>query len=140
MIRHAVFALFCILISIIDSKTRRIPDLILLVGFIVATGMNYGRPLSFLTERLSAAVFAFLTFLTVFTVSGGLGFGDVKFAALLGYWLGFRATLVLLFCTALFCVPVYFWGTVCRRWDKTVKLPFAPFLCAAALLAAEVSP
>jgi prepilin signal peptidase PulO-like enzyme (type II secretory pathway) len=88
-----------------------------------------------LFERIFCLCFAFMIFFAVFCIAkNGFGFGDVKFAAFLGYSLGFTGTVAMLYMVAIFCILVYSIGILCYHWNSTVKLPFAPFLGAASVL------
>ena len=84
-----------------DVRTREIPDAVpvgLVVAGIVATGMGWihGDWLPFILGGL-------LGFIVVlpFTLSGGIGGGDLKLVAALGLWLGPLLLLQALFWTAL---------------------------------------
>lgn len=83
--------------------------------------------------NLSAGIISFLIFYVIFTLSGGIGFGDVKLAGLLGYAVGLDGMLSMCLVAALFCMLVYILGIYIFRWNKTTKLPFAPFLSAGAV-------
>jgi prepilin signal peptidase PulO-like enzyme (type II secretory pathway) len=83
--------------------------------------------------NLSAGIISFLIFYAVFMLSGGIGFGDVKLAGLLGYAVGLDNMLSMCLVAALFCMLVYIPGIYIFRWNRMTKLPFAPFLSAGAV-------
>jgi len=138
-IRFLFIIIFTLIISVIDAKTLKIPDFLLLFFFIVLViiDIQISSGIWFLLERFIAVLFWASIFFLIYNYSGGLGFGDVKYAALLGYALGFEKSLVAFICTALSAILLYSIGIGVFRWTKTAKLPFAPFLSFGAL-AAEV--
>jgi prepilin signal peptidase PulO-like enzyme (type II secretory pathway) len=133
MYRVSFVCLLCLVISVIDVKTYTIPDVLLLIlgaGLLVWDIFNSNR-FMILSSTISALAL-FCVFFAVFHFAGGLGFGDVKFAALIGYALGFqKAVLACLFASL---AGIIFFGVVfiitkqgkCERCRK--KIPFAPFL------------
>ena len=126
---------FCLGIAVYDLKTYRIPD-ILLVSFALAIIISEGiQPVSIITVRLAVATAVFLLFAAVWFYSKGMGLGDVKYAALLGYILGIDGIVPALLYTAILSIGIYIMGIVLYHWPKTAKLPFAPFLSAGAIVA-----
>jgi len=133
--RYLLFAVFGILISIIDCKTFRIPNFILLLYFFLMLIFDFPISFSYIYDRLFAVLICFSIFLLIYHYSNGLGFGDVKYAALLGYILGFEKTAFAFLFTAISALLIYFIGLKVCRWEKTAKLPFAPFLTFGAFMA-----
>lgn len=59
----------------------------------------------------------------------GLGFGDRKFAAAAGLWIGWEQIALMLLiasCSALIFVLIQ--SAWCRKFDIAIRLPFGPFL------------
>jgi leader peptidase (prepilin peptidase)/N-methyltransferase len=125
---------FCIVIAIVDLKTYRIPDalLVFFVLFMVIT--EWGQPYTLVITRLVAAMLSFLLFAVIWLYSKGIGFGDVKFAAVLGYLLGYEGLVQAFFITAVLGIIIYLTGIVLFHWPKTTKIPFAPFMSAGAIM------
>jgi leader peptidase (prepilin peptidase)/N-methyltransferase len=137
MLKHFIFSIFCIIISTVDIKSQRIPDWLILTAWFFMFIFDVLRETVPWSEQIGCACFAFVVFYLVYVFSsGGLGFGDVKLASFLGYVMGLNGTIVLFCLVAIFSLMVYFVGKVFYQWNNDVKLPFAPFLCCAALLAA----
>ncbi|MCL2762097.1 MAG: A24 family peptidase [Treponema sp.] len=130
---------FCIVIAVIDIKTFRIPDVLLFSFALVLFFMEKSQPHTLLIARISTALIAFLLFGVVWYYSQGMGFGDVKYATLLGYLLGPDKLIQAFFYTALLSIVVYMLGIILFRWPKTTKIPFAPFLSAGAILALPIN-
>jgi prepilin signal peptidase PulO-like enzyme (type II secretory pathway) len=80
----AVFLAFALPISIIDVRSRRIPDRLLIpgCGFLLALRI-FAAPESLL-PALAAALFGAALFWIIRRATRGLGLGDVKFAAFMG--------------------------------------------------------
>jgi leader peptidase (prepilin peptidase)/N-methyltransferase len=79
-------------------------------------------------ERTVSAALCFSLFYFIFHYTGGLGFGDVKYAAALGYILGVRKMLLALVFTSIVALVFYSVCIFIFHWDKRAKAPFAPFL------------
>ncbi|TWT58862.1 Type IV leader peptidase family protein [Thalassoglobus neptunius] len=93
--------ILCMSAVFYDLREREIPDsipLCLLVTGLVATGLSWS-PISW-TDALLGVALAFV--ITVpFTLSDGIGGGDLKLVSGLGAWLGPALVLSLLFWTAI---------------------------------------
>jgi Flp pilus assembly protein protease CpaA len=137
MLYFFVFSILCIIISVVDIKTHRIPDWLILAAWVSMFVFDTLQGTVLWGERIGCACFTFAMFYLVHVFSsGGLGFGDVKLASFLGYVMGLSGTIVFLGLVAIFSLTVYIVGKVFYRWNNNVKLPFAPFLCSAAAVAA----
>jgi prepilin signal peptidase PulO-like enzyme (type II secretory pathway) len=132
MVNFCALALGCIVISIVDARTCRIPDWLLLAFFCALTA---AAPAAF-RNRLAPALICFTALYLPCRFCGGLGFGDVKYAALLGYALGPERYCAFLGAAALSSLLIYAAGTFFWGWGRKTKLPFAPFLSFGALAAA----
>jgi len=120
-------------IAVFDLKTYRIPDVLLLLFAFVVIILEGWQPYTFFFLRLFAAVLSFLLFGIVWYFSRGIGFGDVKYACLLGYLLGPEKLVFAFVITAFLGIVVYLTVLFFFRWSKTKKIPYAPFLSAGAV-------
>ena len=86
---------------------------------------------------LLASVFAFSFFLTVFLVSAGkwMGFGDVKYAALMGLVLGFPDIAVGLFLSFFLGAIIGLSMIALKRKEISSEIPFGPFLVSGTIAA-----
>ncbi|MDR1239711.1 MAG: A24 family peptidase [Treponema sp.] len=133
---RAFLVFFCILICLIDIKTRRIPDTLLALWLLYMLFSDLYTKNTASAEHIAAGTALFLLFFLLFSLtSGTLGFGDVKLAGVLAYALNLDQTLVMCLFSAFLCLIVYAVGILCYHWEKSVKIPFAPFLGAGALMA-----
>ena len=135
--RNVVVILFSLAISGIDGTCYRIPNPLLACFFLFIFFMDFSQSFSsfFYLERLGSIALVFTLFYAVYYYSGGLGYGDVKLAAILGYILGYEKAFMAFFFTAISGILVYIVGIKIFHWEKSAKIPFAPFLCAGAVIA-----
>lgn len=90
-------------------------------------------PLS-ITNLLLPAVGAFLFLaLNVFTRGGGLGFGDVKLALVMGYFLGWPGIGIALYLSLLTAATVSVLLVLLGKKTMKSTIPFAPFLTASTI-------
>ncbi|MFZ3073859.1 MAG: prepilin peptidase [Minisyncoccales bacterium] len=92
---------------------------------------------SIIFNPLLSGLFAALFFLAVFLVSRGkwIGFGDVKYALLMGLALGFPETLLALFLANFFGAIIGLGLIAARRKKMSSEIPFGPFLVGGTLIA-----
>ena len=128
-----IFSVFALPVSIIDIKTRRIPDILSVPCFLLVFIARLWHSPETMPFFLAASLFAFTLFFCISLGTGGLGFGDVKFAAVIGLVCGFPGVLAALF-TASVLGLIAALSPLFRAPDGTAPIPFAPFLCAGTLL------
>jgi prepilin signal peptidase PulO-like enzyme (type II secretory pathway) len=128
-----IFSVFALPVSIIDIRTRRIPDLLSVSCFILVLAARLWHSPETAPFFLAASLFAFALFFCVALGTGGLGFGDVKFAAVIGLVCGFPGVLAALFAASVLGLLAALFPLF-RGPDGAVPIPFAPFLCAGTLL------
>lgn len=124
-----VFVALLAAITLTDLERRVIPNAILLVGALIATGIVAATDPSSLPERLGAAVGGggFLL-LAALIYPRGMGMGDVKLAAVMGLFLGVSIVPALFVGIALGALAG-FW-LILRNGSAARKhaVPFGPFL------------
>ena len=146
----AMIALITVLIalSIIDMATYRLPDRIVLpalcgsIVWMTAVSLIAGRPEDVRSALVGALAFFIVLFAAHLVSPRGMGFGDVKLAALMGLFLGWATD------TVLDAVVLVLWamligfaiGTVAGfvillRRRSNQPFPFGPFLAAGTVLA-----
>jgi prepilin signal peptidase PulO-like enzyme (type II secretory pathway) len=131
--RTLVFTVMNMVISIIDIRTLRIPDRLLVWLLLVLLVFDRGVHPGTLLDQGIAGITGLLLFAAIYYFTGGIGFGDVKYAGIIGYALGTTKTCGALFLASLGGLIVFGIG-ILRRWQCNTRLPFAPFLAAAAIL------
>lgn len=131
-----------VVVTVIDIEHHRIPDRVVFPAFavagvlITAVSLWRGEP-GWIVSALIGSV-AFFAVLAVFNLvyPQGMGFGDVKFALLLGLFLGWVDPLLVLYGLLLASATgiVMAIPTVVRR-GRRAEFPFGPALCLGTLLA-----
>ncbi|ULQ59092.1 A24 family peptidase [Brucepastera parasyntrophica] len=134
-----VFLAFAVPISVIDIRSYRIPDILSLPCFILllivyCVTAPSDLPLALLSSSVSA-----ILFLLIRVTTKGLGFGDVKYAAVVGLFCGFPYILAAFLAAALTGLIAAVVLIVFLKKDRSVRIPFAPFLAAGAVAAHLVS-
>jgi prepilin signal peptidase PulO-like enzyme (type II secretory pathway) len=83
--------------------------------------------------RVMTALGAFIFFLMVFQFRGGLGFGDVKYAGVLGYVLGPRSIVSGMLYGVVLALAFWGAGKVLFGWDRRKRIAFGPWLSCGAM-------
>jgi len=137
MVLGIVLVAFLVPLTLIDLDSRTLPDRLTapaaVLALVLGTALDPGGE----SERLIAATAAGLFFFVAWYVKpGGMGFGDVKLAAVLGLFLG-QAVAVAVF--AALIAGVLVGAVVMRRMGvargRKTALPFGPFLALGGVLA-----
>jgi len=126
--------LILIPVTIIDIKTKRIPDVLTYSGIILIFFIK--------TFIESQAVFLSLIligsgfipfFLIWYFTKGKLGLGDAKLSAFLALVLGLRGWFLMLFLSSSIALIFAVTMLICKRMDKQARIPYAPFLSIGAI-------
>lgn len=144
-----LFVWVLLVVSVIDFETRRIPNALTytltpaLAVLLIAAAFAGGEPRRAATALIGGAgAFVFLLVLAL-VKPGGMGFGDVKYAAFLGLGLGYRslgAVMIGIFAAFLIGSVVSISLLVLTDRGRKDKVPFGPFLSLGALLGILVGP
>ncbi len=144
---EAVFvALFCsvlLALSAIDLEHKRLPNVIVLPSIVVALIWIAARSLTsgrwgIIRTAVECGLIAFAIFFVIALVSGGMGFGDVKLAGLIGLvagrfgWEEAAAAVLLSFFAGGFAGLALL---VTRRKGRKQTIPFGPALAFGGVLA-----
>ena len=129
-------------LAFIDLDTRRVPNVIVLpstaaaVAWVAVAALVRGE-LSLLVNSLASGAAGFVLLFVIAVVSGGMGFGDVKLAAFIGVTtgrLGYEAFVLALFGGFVLGGLVAIVLLVTKRRGRKDAIPFAPALCAGAVI------
>lgn len=134
-----------IVISFIDLEHRIIPNVISIPGIFAGIGINvifagrYGYYSSFLNSILGAVVgggFLFLVAVLYEKIkkAEGMGGGDVKLAAMLGAFFGWKASIFILLMSSILGSLIGVILIVILKKNSKYAIPFGPFLATSALL------
>ncbi len=133
-----------VLLAVIDLSCLRLPDPLVgaLAVIVVVPAVVAGDPSSLGRAVLAAAAVGAAYLLVLMLPGGGLGFGDVKLAAVLGFALGligWPAVLVGVVAPHLINGPVAVVLLLRGRARRRTALPLGPALLAGALIAVATS-
>lgn len=125
-----------ITIFFIDLKHQIIPDKItypaILISLLFVILNHQSSVFNYIFSAIGASVFFLILF--ILTKGKGLGFGDVKLAALMGLFLGFPKIIIAIY--SAFLTGAIF-GLILILWKKKGlkdKIAFGPFLVAGTIL------
>ncbi|WP_042459206.1 prepilin peptidase [Neobacillus dielmonensis] len=130
-----LISLFMI-ITVSDIHYMIIPDKILIwfAGFFLLERIIW--PLDPWWNSLLGALTGFLLLLVIAIISkGGMGFGDVKLYALIGFVLGFKLVLLSFFLSTLFGAVIGGLAMLLKIVKRQQPIPFGPFIAAGTLVA-----
>ena len=143
-----LYACLFIIIFVIDLEQGLILNKVVYPGMVVALLLSL-LPHSWLTEETwlttviqpsiaSAAIggaIGFVIFLLIALISrGGMGWGDVKLAALIGLATGFPLVFVAIIMGAILGGVVAVALMIARKRNRRQTIPFGPFLAVAAMV------
>jgi len=131
---------FCTGIAAFDLKYYRIPDFLLALLVPVMLIPDKGRPDVPVSARFATSLAVLVIFCAVWYFSKGIGMGDVKYAAVLGFILSPDRLIPALLFTGILCIMIYSSGLLLFNWQKDAKIPFAPFLSAGVIMSLWVLP
>ena len=136
------FALMAI--SMIDADTQLIPDSIVMPLMWIGLLMSLFHPMAgsetlFIVPKdaIVGAIAGYLSLWVVYqlfkllTGKEGMGFGDFKLLAALGAWLGWQQLPMIVLMSALVGAVVGLGLMAFRGHDRSVPIPFGPYLAAA---------
>jgi len=131
---------FCMGIAAFDLKFYRIPDFLLVLFVPVMLIQEKGRPDIPISTRFVATLAVLVVFVSIWYFSKGIGMGDVKYAAVLGFILSYDRLIPALLFTGILCIIIYSAGLLMFNWQKDAKIPFAPFLSAGVIMSLWILP
>lgn len=125
-----------IIITVSDIKYMLIPDKILLFFAGIFLLERIFIPLSPWWDSLLGAIIGFVLLLLISIVSkGGMGGGDIKLYALLGFVLGTKLVLMSLFISTLLGAVIGIVGILIGVFERKKPIPFGPFIAVGTLIA-----
>ena len=122
-------------LAVIDLRTRRLPNLLVYPGVVVALAAAPLLPADGYLNALAGGLAAFALFALIYFVAapGVLGGGDVKLAPVLGAALGLPDALYALALGPLLVAVVAVPMIVAGRWTLRSRVPYGPYLAAGAI-------
>ncbi len=125
---YILFLFPLVYIAIIDWREHIIPNKIIvpLIVLSLLIAILTGNGLSSLLGGLTG--FGITIFPMLLKGSDKLGMGDVKFAIFLGTSLGWKGVIITILLASLFAVIYFLYGRHKYNFDRTTRIPLAPFL------------
>ncbi len=127
-IEACVFLLLMLTIFIIDCEHLIIPNTLIFVGIGLGLLFQFIHGFGSMTSGLVDGAAAFLLVFVIrflgnlFYKKETLGFGDVKFAGLLGLWLGIMHFMITFWLAAIFGALYGIWKTIFKKAGKPIQI------------------
>jgi len=130
-----------IALTMIDFDHQLLPDSITLPFLWIGLGLSLWSVFIDSHTAVVGAIAGYLSLWTVYwafkliTGKEGMGFGDFKLLALLGAWMGWQMLPVIILLSSVVGAVVGITLIVTRGRDRTIPIPFGPYLAAAGWIA-----
>lgn len=138
------FVITALMLSRVDLREHRLPNYLVLTSFLggilgfVLIAITHGD-LQVLGTAIAGSLIASLAYLAIHLL-GGMGMGDVKYAAVVGLYLGslgwtyiYLGSLISFACAALWALPLMFGSRRSRN------VPFGPFMALGVLVSGIIA-
>lgn len=134
-ISYMILSSILIVISFTDYHYQIIPDSIIIFGFIVVslTHILYNFPSSLLNGLLGLLIGGGIFLLIAIASRGGMGGGDIKLIALLGYLLSLKVFMVMILSFILGAI-ISIILLASKLKSRKDAIPFGPFLATSGLI------
>ena len=125
-----------VVVSLIDLKYYIIPDRMIIFSLACGILLNLlARDLSFLSAILGLAAAAAFLLAPALIYRGGMGGGDIKLAAVIGFFLGWPNGLLAVFLGCLLAALIGIVLVLTRLKGRKDAIPFGPYLAVGTMLA-----
>ncbi|WP_102263739.1 prepilin peptidase [Mesobacillus jeotgali] len=125
-----------IIITVSDFAYMIIPDKILIVFAVIFAALRIYHPLTPWWDSFVGASAGFVLLLLIAFVSkGGMGGGDIKLFALIGFAVGFKTMLLAFFFSTFFGAFFGILGLITGMVKRKQPIPFGPFIAIGTLVA-----
>ncbi|SEO93667.1 leader peptidase (prepilin peptidase) / N-methyltransferase [Amphibacillus marinus] len=123
-----------VIVIVSDSVYMLIPNKVLLFFFPLLILTRVVVPLSpWWSAPLGSIVGFGLIFIIIVVSKGGMGAGDLKYFAVLGYAFGYQAILLILMLASVYGATITGVLLIARKVDRKSKVPFGPYISLAVL-------
>ena len=130
-----------IALTMIDFDTQLLPDSITLPFLWIGLGLSLWNVFIDSQTAIIGALAGYLSLWSVYwlfkllTGKEGMGYGDFKLLAMLGAWMGWKMLPVIILLSSLVGAIVGISLILFRGRDRTIPIPFGPYLAAAGWIA-----
>ncbi len=131
-----------VVLTLIDFEHQLLPDVITLpllwLGLLVNT-LDFGFGVS-LEEAVIGAIAGYSILWAIYWVfklstgKEGMGYGDFKLLSALGAWMGWKSLLLIIGLSSIVCAILGLIMILAKRSDKSMPIPFGPFLAGAGFI------
>ena len=131
-----------VVLTLIDFDHQLLPDVITLpllwLGLLVNT-LDFGFGVS-LEEAVIGAIAGYSILWAIYWVfklstgKEGMGYGDFKLLSALGAWMGWKSLLLIIGLSSIVCAILGLIMILAKRSDKSMPIPFGPFLAGAGFI------
>jgi len=128
-------------LTMIDFDHQLLPDSITLPFLWIGLALNLFGVYTDLSSAVIGAMAGYLSLWSVYwgfkllTGKEGMGYGDFKLLAMLGAWMGWQALPVIILLSSLVGAVIGIGMIVIRGRDRSIPIPFGPYLAIAGLIA-----
>lgn len=137
-VRYVSVALMLIFSTVIDYKTHKIPNWLVLSFFIEGTVLlvveiilNSDDFLAVIVRCAAGLLFCLVLFYILSRLTkDGIGMGDIKLISVIGWIIGLSSALISILFSLICCSVVTAFLLATKRKKKTDSIPFSPFILA----------
>ena len=124
-----------LMISVIDFRTKRIPDILTYSGILILFIYKLLIDNHSYTSAILLIFSGFIPFFLIWYITKGkLGLGDAKYSAFLALALGLRVWFLMLFLSSFIALVFALFMIKIKKMGRDVQIPYGPFLSAGAVL------
>jgi leader peptidase (prepilin peptidase)/N-methyltransferase len=135
LIPYLTLTSILVVVGFTDLEHYLIPNKVIIAGFVLGAGLHiFFRHLDWKDIFLGFLAGGSILYLLAVLSKGGMGGGDIKLAALLGFYLGWQGVLLTLFLGALLASVTGIWLIILGKKSRKDPLPFGVFLSIAAMI------
>jgi prepilin signal peptidase PulO-like enzyme (type II secretory pathway) len=135
LIQLLVFSAFALIITVIDIRSLRIPDLLVFPCYGILLFIKLITGPADLPAALAASFLCGLLFYIIRRIAGGLGIGDIKYAALIGLFCGLPWVFTAFLTAAVLGLLAVLVLRLAGKFASGQAVPFGPFLSIGAVAA-----
>lgn len=119
----------CIILSAVDISIKKIPnELVLMTIFVGGAFVITGQPITSIGMNIFGLVIGFIIFFLPAMIGKGAGWGDVKYAAAVGFCLGVYGIISAIMIMTFFLMIYTIYLIIRRKGNLKSKVALGPFM------------
>ncbi|WP_414731975.1 prepilin peptidase [Acetobacterium carbinolicum] len=119
----------CIILSAVDISIKKIPnELVLMTIFVGGAFVITGQPITSIGMNIFGLVIGFIIFLLPAMIGKGAGWGDVKYAAAVGFCLGVYGIISAIMIMTFFLMIYTIYLIIRKKGNLKSKVALGPFM------------